>query len=585
MAATLSDILLNPLLLCYTAPYLSLRSICVLIRTCRAFRAALLDNSRLYRYVNLEETILQMLKRVPEYEEIHEVPELSAESCPACGDACYSVTPDCVLKQVLPCDDAKEFSDRFEVIDKDCLFDLYAMPHYGVHELGQYIGITSEQIEIINSNKGALKRALSMPAIAILFNRLISGTRSPKSGKSGTSINSNNFYNILVDICVKLTRTALNVLVSGRQLIMYVRILVLDGIKLANCLVLHEVIHLVRRGIIPLSLLSIRETGMMKHKHVLHYIRTEIAISGMKDRQPPNKSTPPVLGIYLFGRKDSPSPHLRRLDKRKKKGKNHRNGENGEESVEPDDGVASVIGKQLGHKWQSWPQTSISNTDSQNRRSSSSSSSSNTSATYPAHDWYRRKGEMIHENQVLDDWALEFSLWKNLMSRNEQNEQDEEHATVGLRVALDAVLCPGPRHDWKWVEFMREEQAESRDEVGYILPRIATVALGPDGCHKCGSCPERAESWPESPIWELPLLSPVPKFETSVRNAQCPWRKGEEGGVEDCEESKTREGSGKGVKLIVRCQQCLVGQYDKLSKKWECEYCYFGVVYGGELDT
>ena len=567
MTATLSDILLNPLLLYHTAPYLSLRSICVLIRTCRAFRAALLDNNQLYRYVNLEETILQMLKRVPEYEEIHVVFNSPKRSCPICGADCRKNCDRIYIRGV----DSDEFSDRFEVINKDCLLGLLSTPSYGIHELGEYIGITSKQIQAINSNKGALKRALSMPMIAILINRLISASSSPYRVNKSTSADTNYVYDILVNMCIKLTRVALNVRVGRRELIKHVRILVLDGIKLGYCLILQEVINSVRRGLLPLSLLSVRETGLLGYEDSSDFIARQIELSAEEDAEPPSRSTPSVLGIYLFGRKDSPSPHVLKRGSGTAKavsrdGKRKKKGSGRDTNMELDDDVISTINNQLGTQWQAMPGSLTSYEDSQSRSSSSS-------ATHPAHGWYRQTGEMIPRSADLTHLALRLSHWNTLMRRNEQKTM------VGMRLAFDGVLCPGPRHDEKWIEFIHKEQAESRHWVSHLVPRLATVALGPDGCWKCGSCPERAASWPESSIWELPLLSPVPKFEPSARKAQCPWRM-----AEGCKDGTIGEGSSEGVRLIVRCQGCLEEQYDARTKKWECEYCFFGVRYEGELD-
>ena len=65
MVANLSDILLNPLLLDYVIPHLSLITICSLVKTCKAFRNVFIDNHRLYQYVELENAVLQMLRRAP----------------------------------------------------------------------------------------------------------------------------------------------------------------------------------------------------------------------------------------------------------------------------------------------------------------------------------------------------------------------------------------------------------------------------------------------------------------------------------------------------------------------------------------
>jgi hypothetical protein len=74
-------------------------------------------------------------------------------------------------------------------------------------------------------------------------------------------------------------------------------------------------------------------------------------------------------------------------------------------------------------------------------------------------------------------------------------------ATRGVLV-WDAVLCRAPRHTYP--------------DPRYIIPTIASVALGPRGCHICSSLPEG----PGSTVNQLPLLSPLPFHSSSVRVAQ-----------------------------------------------------------------
>lgn len=61
----------------------------------------------------------------------------------------------------------------------------------------------------------------------------------------------------------------------------------------------------------------------------------------------------------------------------------------------------------------------------------------------------------------------------------------------------------------------------------------------------------------------------MPKFEPSAMKAQCPWRMTEEGN------NSARKSSSERVKLIVRCLECLEGQYNARTKEWECESCFF----------
>ena len=542
--------------------------------------------------------MLQMLRGASEHDEIHQEVEASEIDSDA-SELIVNDLPDDTAERVHPYGAADK---TFKITIEDTLFDLVTLPDYGIEEVGGYIGITAEQRQSINDNKGALKRNLSMPVVAILQNRLIRNVHVGRKSEKGTS---NAFYEALLDICIKTTRVVLNAQVNGRQLIMHVRILVLDGIKLGNSDIILDVIHLVRRGALPLSLLSVRETGLVKYKHSLDYIGEQIKKPAEKRTSAAaNGSTSPSLGIYLFGKKDSPGPQIRRLGsgttktssrssengKIKSKGRKSSSTVNGED----ESSIMSVIGDQLGYQWQMLPGAAAGDTDKPQN-------SNTASPAYPDHDWYRPAGEVIPCSRYLMDWGCELDKWTETMK-----EQDRDNV-CGLRLAFDAVLCPGPRHNRKWVELMLQEEPHSNGKLSYLNPRIANVALGPDGCDKCGRCPEPVASWPNSPVWKLPLLSPVPRFNPSVREAQRPWKLPEErASANDGHEGVAGDGSsngrkdddendenddnddndngGGGVKLMVRCDRCLEGRYNKRTRIWECEYCWFGAAYCPKFD-
>ena len=557
--------------------------------------------------------MLQMLRGASEHTEMHEELEIpeedSDEEVPEDVPAyAHNNVIDYNPEKIHPYKGAADATRKtIKIYGNDALFDFDFLPNYGVDELGEYIGVTAKHIQAINDNKGALKRALSEPVVALLHNRLIRNVRVARNGKKGTS---DLFYEELVDICIKSTRVALSAQVNGHQMILYIRILILDGINLACCDVIHSVIHLVRRRVIPLSLLSVRETGLVQYKHNLDYITYQIERSGAKGKAASDRSKSPMLGIYLFGRKDSPGPQIRRLGSGGSKASNEsvesrkiinelKKGSNSaaERKIVGDRGSStmSVIGNQLGNQWQMLPAATASDANK------SEDSSSTVSSAYPGHDWYRPAGEIIpSDSTTLHSWGYYLDQWVQTMKEHERNN------IGGLQLAFDAVLCPGLRHNKKWLEYMHREEPHSKGKLTYLYPRIATVALGPDACDTCGDCPEEIASWPKSPVWKLPLLSPVPKFNPSVREAQRPWllpeRKagaddgrgglaGEHcgGGVGDGSEGAGKsvgEGGDREVKLIVRCKPCLVQRYQKRTGIWTCEYCWFaGVAWCPKFDA
>jgi hypothetical protein len=113
-------------------------------------------------------------------------------------------------------------------------------------------------------------------------------------------------------------------------------------------------------------------------------------------------------------------------------------------------------------------------------------------------------------------------------------------ATQGALV-WDAVLCRASRHTYPHPKF--------------TVSPIASVALGPKGCHICHSAPEG----PGSTTNQLPLLSPLPFHSSSVKVAQ----------------SITSNGAPiASLPFYARCVYCLKHRWCAMCNKWWCENCY-----------
>lgn len=159
-------------------------------------------------------------------------------------------------------------------------------------------------------------------------------------------------------------------------------------------------------------------------------------------------------------------------------------------------------------------------------------------------EWNRRSSTALG-TCICDDETRWYSCTGKAMKRPQSEWPDTLQACKGL-IAFDAVLCRGRRHDITKV-----------DSCKFLQPAIATVALGPNGCESCGTCPEGSAVFGQSSESTLPLLGPPPTHSSTVRAAQHPQHSGD-----------------KPAKLILRCEDCLRGRWCERCNRWWCEDCY-----------
>lgn len=109
-------------------------------------------------------------------------------------------------------------------------------------------------------------------------------------------------------------------------------------------------------------------------------------------------------------------------------------------------------------------------------------------------------------------------------------------------IAFDAVIC---RND------TQHATGDPADQ------RIATVSLGPTGCHKCQSCPEGPAFAGISHISHVPLLAPPPLHSSNIKVAQNP-----------------RRNHSDIPPFFARCRKCLENRWCERCNVWWCESCY-----------
>lgn len=201
-----------------------------------------------------------------------------------------------------------------------------------------------------------------------------------------------------------------------------------------------------------------------------------------------DEGTPRLKALYIFGQKDAPSPVKARRHLR---------------LIPPSLGVMSTVGAQIGADWNQRSQNDLvpSKFDDESR-------------------WYGCNGKAL--KRPCSEWAETLQVCKGLIS-------------------FDAVLCRGPRHDITKVS--------SKD---FLQPTIATIALGPDGCQDCQSCPEGPATFGDCAFSDIPLLAPVPSHSSTVRGCTRP----------------EQHEDGTFPKLMLRCEDCLRGRWCEQCNRW-----------------
>ncbi|PYI12097.1 hypothetical protein BO78DRAFT_332182 [Aspergillus sclerotiicarbonarius CBS 121057] len=150
--------------------------------------------------------------------------------------------------------------------------------------------------------------------------------------------------------------------------------------------------------------------------------------------------------------------------------------------------------------------------------------------------WYRPSGQLF-KRSIEDGWAETIKKCEGI-------------------IAFDAVLCHGPRHDVDRYTQMLQSQDGSQPEGRLLGPKLATVALGPQGCDGCHTSPEGPAFWDQAPDDKFPLLTPPPYHTSSVAKAKRP--------VLFPNEQPS---------LIVRCTECVTDRWCHRCNKWFCEDC------------
>jgi hypothetical protein len=287
---------------------------------------------------------------------------------------------------------------------------------------------------------------------------------------------------------------------TRQDILANVTTMILDGLTV-TAEVVREIISEDRFNV---RILSIREAKHLNERKLMHVLKYAV-------RSSRPEGTPKLKGLYVFGPMDprpTPEPAIGR----------RRSPTRYPDS--PPSGVMNALGAQLGAEWNRKSQEALSfdlqRTDDK---------------------WYQPSGRMFKRTPV-SDWA------------------ETLQACEGI-IHFDAVLCRGPRHDPQNFVGL-DTEAIHHQHSSYLPPTVATVALGTDGCAKCGSCPEGPATFGQSPSHHLPLLAPPRLHSPSIRAAQMPHCK---------------DGSGP-PPLYIRCDACLKHRHCERCSKWWDETCY-----------
>jgi hypothetical protein len=204
--------------------------------------------------------------------------------------------------------------------------------------------------------------------------------------------------------------------------------------------------------------------------------------------------SPKLRAFYIFGRKDSPPWKAKTQTTT---------------TQQAPSGILTSEGAQIGSEWNSRSSTTLNNSlpsDDQQR-------------------WYDRSGRAL--TRTTSAWADTLQACQSI-------------------IAFDAILCRGPRHDITLTP--------GKD---FLPPALAGVALGPQGCETCGTCPEGPAVFGQTDETTLPLLAPPPIHSSTVRAAQRP-----------------ESTNGTFPPLLARCEDCLRGRWCERCNRWWCENCY-----------
>ena len=230
-------------------------------------------------------------------------------------------------------------------------------------------------------------------------------------------------------------------------------------------------------------------------KHLNHTKLQQVLHYAVRSSRP--EGSPKLRALYIFGRKDSPPLPRSKAETQTTT------------TQQPPRGILASEGAQIGSEW-------------------NSRSSATLNESLPSDDqqrWYGRTGRAL--TRTTSAWADTLQACQTIIS-------------------FDAILCRGPRHDITLTP--------GKD---FLPPALAGVALGPQGCETCRTCPEGPAVFGQSNEITLPLLARPPLHSSTIRAAQRP--------------SST---DGTFPPLLARCEDCLRGRWCERCNRWWCENCY-----------
>ena len=298
-------------------------------------------------------------------------------------------------------------------------------------------------------------------------------------------------------------------------ILQHVQALVLDNAMITANSIVHDILIPIDEGRLTIRLLSIRKANFTNGNKLAamlkDYALTGNAKSGVSDKLPRSQekgegSPQRVKGLYLFNRPMT-AYELKMAEQHQ-----------------------TEIGLRKGGN-----STNVSRNEELKSYSAKRTDSGRNL-------WYEQSGFLIH-GSIAPYWVDTLRVCAN--------------ETGAL--AFDAVICRGPRHNR---DILRSDKR--LESLACYSPRIATAALGPDGCRNCGSAPEGFAYSQGTPGPDVPLLTPLPKARMTVREAKRPSPPPNPAVRGDCEERRT----------IMRCEMCLDRRYCSTCNRWWCEFCY-----------